>query len=341
MDTNHVESLVLPDAPALPGLTFRGFRGAADFPAMIAVIHGCKAADHDERAETVEDITRNYEDLTNCDPHRDMLMVEMDGALIGYARVLWQARDLEQQYTYQHFNFLLPEWRGRGIRRAMLRYCERRLREIAAEHTFGGARWLEAWASNAETHWTGLLLEAGYQPVRYGYAMVRPNLEDIPDLTLPVGLEVRPVQPADYDRIWAAAREAFRDHWGYSADDWALEHFAQWQKAPTFTPHLWQVAWAGDEVAGMILNFIDAAENVAYQRQRGYTETICVRRPWRRLGLARALLAASFGVLRDAGMTEAALGVDAENPNGARQLYESMGFQTVKEFVTYRKPLAL
>jgi mycothiol synthase len=62
-----------------------------------------------------------------------------------------------------------------------------------------------------------------------------------------------------------------------------------------------------------------------------------VRRPWRRRGLARALIARSLQVLKDQGMTEACLGVDAQNPNGARHLYESMGFCSVKEFVTYRK----
>jgi ribosomal protein S18 acetylase RimI-like enzyme len=44
-------------------------------------------------------------------------------------------------------------------------------------------------------------------------------------------------------------------------------------------------------------------------------------------------------VLKDHGMTEAALAVDAENISGALKLYESMGFQTVKRHTTFRKPL--
>jgi len=64
-----------------------------------------------------------------------------------------------------------------------------------------------------------------------------------------------------------------------------------------------------------------------------------VRRPWRRRGLARALIARSFGVIKELGMTEAALGVDAENISGALQLYKSMGFQVVKRYTTYRKPM--
>lgn len=89
----------------------------------------------------------------------------------------------------------------------------------------------------------------------------------------------------------------------------------------------------------MVQNFINEEENKEYGRKRGYTEGISVRRPWRRQGLAKALIARSFRVLKDLGMTEAALGVDADNPNGALQLYRSMGFQVVKRHTTYRKPV--
>ena len=89
----------------------------------------------------------------------------------------------------------------------------------------------------------------------------------------------------------------------------------------------------------MVLNYVDRAENEAYNRKRGYTETICVRRPWRRRGVARALIARSLRELRDLGMTEAALGVDAQNPSGALRLYEGMGFRPVKRHTAYRKSM--
>jgi ribosomal protein S18 acetylase RimI-like enzyme len=66
---------------------------------------------------------------------------------------------------------------------------------------------------------------------------------------------------------------------------------------------------------------------------------ISVKRGWRRWGIARALLARSLKVLRERGMTEAALGVDAENPSGARHLYEGMGFRVVRRAVFYRRPM--
>jgi GNAT superfamily N-acetyltransferase len=182
-----------------------------------------------------------------------------------------------------------------------------------------------------------LVTDLGYGPVRYGYEMVRPDLENIPDLPLPEGLEVRPVKPEHYRLIWQALNEAFKDHWG--SVEWREEWLEEWMESPTFNPDLWQVAWDGDQVAGTVLNFINHKENEEYDRKRGWTEYICVRRPWRRQGLAKALIARSLHVVKEQGMTEAALGVDTQNPNGALQLYEGMGFRPVKHYTTYRKPL--
>jgi ribosomal protein S18 acetylase RimI-like enzyme len=86
--------------------------------------------------------------------------------------------------------------------------------------------------------------------------------------------------------------------------------------------------------------FIDEDENDARRLRRGYTEAICVRRPWRRQGLAKALIARSLRALREAGMDHAVLSADDDNPNGAVQLYCSMGFRVTKEYTTYRKPMA-
>jgi ribosomal protein S18 acetylase RimI-like enzyme len=305
---------------------------------MSAVIGGSKDADGLEWSQSVEDVARTYRHLVNCDPDRDLLFAEVAGEVVGYSRVWWQ-QELKGKRLYQQFVHLLPQWRDRGIRRAMLRYNEHRLRQIANGHPEDGPRLLEAWASDTEEHWRNLLEEEGYEPVRYGFSMVRSDLEDIPDLPLPEGLEIRSVPPERVRSVWSAAREAFRDHWGYSEDEWSYEHWKEWQESPTYNPGLWQVAWAGDEVAGMVLNFINEEENEEYGRLRGYTETICVRRPWRRQGVAKGLIASSLRVLKAQGMAEAALGVDADNPNGALQLYKSMGFHVVKKFTTYRKPM--
>jgi GNAT superfamily N-acetyltransferase len=102
---------------------------------------------------------------------------------------------------------------------------------------------------------------------------------------------------------------------------------------------MWQVAWDGDQVAGSVVNGIYAHENAQLGLDIGWLDHVSVRRPWRRRGLASALIARSLLVLRDRGMAIAALGVDADNPTGALGVYERLGFKPHQTWVTYRKPL--
>lgn len=335
-DRHKKETIVLPDAPAIPGLTFRRFRGEEDFPAMAAVVNESNKADQIDHTESVEDIAATYNNLVNCDPYQDMIFAQARGEVIGFGRAWWILKS-EGIRTYCHFALMIPEWRGKGVRRAMLLHTERRIREIALDHPKENPQFFETWAADTETDWDSLIRAESYQPVRYLFEMVRPDLENIPDLPLPEGIEVRPVRPEHLRKIWDAAGEAFQDHWG--ATEWTDEWFRQWQEKSYFNPELFQIAWDGDEVAGTVLNYISEEENKEYNRKRGYTEEITTRRPWRRKGLARALIARSFKVLKERGMTEAALAVDAENISGALKLYEDLGFRTVKRHTTYRKPL--
>jgi hypothetical protein len=42
---DEVDAIVLPDAPPIPGLTFRPFRGESDYPGMVAVHEASKEVD--------------------------------------------------------------------------------------------------------------------------------------------------------------------------------------------------------------------------------------------------------------------------------------------------------
>ena len=343
MDTMLSNKLMFPGLPGLPELILRGFRGTEDFPKMLACIDGSKAADGIERSDKLEDIINNYAHLHHCSVETDMCLAEIDGQVVGYSRVWWEIDEYAQQWTGFHIAFLLPEWRRKGIGSALLRFNETRLAEIYAELKAAGEipahmpGVMDAFCEESTRDTVHLLERNGYQPVRYGFNMVRPDLENIPDCPLPEGLEVRPYQPEHLRKIWEASNEAFKDHWGYIAEPW--EEYERLQHDSNFDPSLWRVAWEGERVVGMVLSFINKEENAEYGRLRGYTENICVRREWRKRGLARALIALSLQALKERGMTEAALGVDAENISGALRLYQGMGYQVVRKGITFRKPL--
>ena len=331
-----IEKIQVPDAPEIEGLTFRGFCGESDYPKIFAVIEGSKVVDKKEHTDKLEDLVNNYAYLTNCDPYKDMLFAEVNGEVIAYSRVTWWT-ETSGDWIYLHFGFMLPEWRRKGIGRAMLHYNQGRLREIAAEHKNGVPRYFESFASDTEVAAEKLLLSEGFEAVRYGFEMVRPLSEPIVDKPLPEGLEVRPVAPEQYRAVWDANQEAFQDHWGYSPAK--EEDYQRWLNESIFQPDIWQVAWDGDQVVGMVLNFVVEAENEEYNRKRGYTEFICVRRPWRKQGVATALITRSMKMFKEMGMTEAALGVDTQNLSGALHLYESLGFRQIKRHSTYRKSM--
>ena len=81
------------------------------------------------------------------------------------------------------------------------------------------------------------------------------------------------------------------------------------------------------------------AENDRLGHPRGYIEHLSVRRPWRRRGLASALLVRSMQTFRDLGLEEARLGADAENLSGAVRLYESVGFRRINRWARFVKAL--
>ncbi|HSN75824.1 MAG TPA: GNAT family N-acetyltransferase [Anaerolineae bacterium] len=333
------DQLTVDDAPAIPGLAFRRFRGPSDYPLMVAAIQASADADKVERADTIEDIANAYAHLSNSDPTQDMIFAEVNGEVIGYSRAWWW-EETNGPRIYSFVGFLVPAWRRKGIGRAMLHWLEQRLRQIAAGHPADRPMFFQGFAEEHEVGLAALLASEGYEPVRYFYQMVRPTLDDIPDFPLPAGIEVRPVLPEHYRAIWEADIEAFQDHWGFAPP--TEEDYQAWLNNKTFfQPNLWQVGWdvATDQVAGQVRTFIDAAQNEKYQRQRGWTEFISVRRPWRRRGLARALIVRSLRVQKEQGMTESALGADSENLTGATRVYEDCGFRVTQRNTAFRKPL--
>jgi len=64
---------------------------------------------------------------------------------------------------------------------------------------------------------------------------------------------------------------------------------------------------------------------------------VFTRRPWRRRGLASALLGRALEGLRDRGMTSAQLSVSSTNAQRADQLYLAAGFEPRQSSTIYRR----
>jgi len=270
------------------------------------------------------------------DAGRDALVVEADAAMVAF-------RDVERVETndglleYRLGGTVHPDWRRRGIGTWLLRDSEAHARQRAAAHRAEMPKVLGSWQPGTAEGGLALMAQEGYEPVRWFFEMVRPTMEGIPEPPLPDGIDVRAVSADQLRQLWDADVEAFRDHWG--GFDASEARYEEWLNDPKFDPSLFVVAWDGDEIAGGVINEINETENAAFNRRRGWLASVFVRRPWRRRGLARAVVARSLAVLRDRGMTSAGLGVDADNPTGALRLYEQVGFEAEYRSTAFRKPM--
>jgi mycothiol synthase len=335
MAANVERQVRLADAPSIAGLQFRNFDPDRDYESLVALIREANLVDGIDWIPTVENLRAEHEHGGEFDPRRDLIVALVDGAIVGGSETSVRTRDLGPHHHVE--GWVLPAFRRRGLGRALLHWAEAHAREVALIDGRTGERTLGSWPDEAQVGAVALYESEGYSIVRYGFMMVRDLADPIPDLALPDGLDVRPVDKADHRRIWDADTEAFRDHW--NAGERTEADFEGWFASPELDTSLWRVAWDGDEVAGAVMSFIYPAENEAFEVQRGWLDHVSVRRPWRRRGLASALIAEAMRGLRDAGMTEAALGVDAENPTGALSVYENLGFRRSRTGVQYRKPI--
>ncbi len=306
---------------------------------MAKVANSSFIADGVEIRRTPEDMAHDYSTFTECEPLNDVMLAEVDGQLVGYARC-WRWTQADGLTLHSQLGFVASELRGLGIGRELQQWIEQRHREVAASQ--GGVdHQHHAFVHDQEKARASLLRAAGYAPIRYFFQMLRPDLDDIPDFPLPDGVELRPVLPEHYRLIWDSHILAFRDHWGFSPP--TEDHYVQWQRSILFQPWLWQVAWdvQTNTIAGQIRTCINEESNRNLNQTRGWTEFISVARPWRRRGLARAMIGHSLRALAKAGMTESSLGVDGENLTGAVRVYEDCGFRVLHTNAIYRKPMYL
>jgi mycothiol synthase len=318
----------------------RPYRGPEDHPILARIGSAARTANGDPELVTTAQLDNDYAHLSNCDLPRDCMVVELGGRGVAYGRTYWVDRNSGER-SFEAVIFVDPSAPGQGVEAALLGWEIDHLVELAAANPpdpVGRPALLAAYTTGRDHASRALLERAGFANVRRSASLVRADLAAIPDLPLPDGFELRPIDPTDrviHRRIFDAAVLAFADHWGDSESDGSESSFQAFVGDPNVRPDLWRVAFHADQIAGQILNFLESGQEEG--TVTGWTESISVQPRFRRRGLARALLAESLRTVRDAGATRAALGVDTGNVRRALDLYESLGFRIVSESYEYQR----
>lgn len=336
--------MCLPDAPAVPGPTFRPYRGEADIGPMLAVHEGCRAADKTDAYsvcyrlpnlspdEYAQDVALSSADGSD----ENVLLAEGAGQVIAHGRLEWWSSydgGLKTR-VYLTRAWVLPEWRGKGIGTALLHWTEARARTLNAGGPPGE---LAANASEGEADARRLLENAGYRLFFLSPELAYDDLDGLPPAETLEGFEVRPLEPAHHRAVARALIEA-------NAPPESLEvrlamEEAEWTAfAASCDPEISRIAWHDDEAAGLYLcRSRDVCGDVAQ---------VAVRPAYRGRGLSRALMFHCLHAMRGQGLTTVRVFTSAgtdpdEPPSGPLAMYLRFGFRVIARHYRYRKPLTL
>ncbi|HST17745.1 MAG TPA: GNAT family N-acetyltransferase [Gaiellaceae bacterium] len=149
----------------------------------------------------------------------------------------------------------------------------------------------------------------------------------------PSGVSVRAYTPTDGKRVQTLLDESYagwdRDYVELTHTDWLAFMTAH----DDFDPQMWFLAERGGALVACVLHWR------ATTGGNGWVKDLVVRESERGRGLGKALLQHGFHAYRDRGAARVGLKVDADNPTGAPQLYERVGFVVDRRYTIWTKTL--
>jgi ribosomal protein S18 acetylase RimI-like enzyme len=224
-----------------------------------------------------------------------------------------------------------PQHAGRGLGTHLTRWIESRVANAAGDG-FDDDTTLGFFVATVNKAAMQLLEHEGYSVIRHNLRM---EIDlNTPRVAVPAdGVTVRAYEQGVEERaLHETLEDAFRDHWDHHPRPY--EEFEKgFIGSASFDASLCFVAADEGEIAGIAL--------CSVFESMGWVAWLGVRRPWRRRGVAVAMLHHAFDVFQNRGLKSAGLGVDAESLTGAPRVYERAGMHRTREYAIFRKPVAL
>jgi mycothiol synthase len=309
----------------------------ADLEKAHALMLACEVVDQSGTAPTLEDL-RHRIATPGLDVQRHVFVLPDDnGELIALCGgVPLPAAD---GYDVQSILHVRPDHRSAELEDDLLAHIERETERFRAEA--GGPATLRVLLPGHQQYAIDLYTRNGYVPARCFVELERDLTQPIEQAPIPEGFTIRTMgAPGDLERYHITVNESFQDHW--NPQDISLEYAEHLVNAPEFQPRLTLLASDPEgNSAGFCANNTRDEFNARHNKSEGLVSLLGVRRPYRRNGLARALLTRSLQLLRDEGMLFAIFRADQENPNKVIPFYGTLGCKERARSVVYEKPVGL
>jgi ribosomal protein S18 acetylase RimI-like enzyme len=232
-----------------------------------------------------------------------------------------------------------PDFEHQGLGSALLEWAQGRARQAIARVPDGLRVTLVMSAEPTHQPTVRLFEKHGLHPERYFFLMIKDLAEPFPQPVWSEGMVLRTYhENPDLRGYYRATIEAFMDHWGIVQGN-EDERIARWQYRlehdKEVDPSLWFMVMDGEQIAATAR----CAPTTGADQNMGFVETLGVRRPWRRQGLALNLLYQIFAEFARRNKQRVGLGVDSSSLTGATRLYEKAGMLVASRIAQYEKIL--
>ncbi|QQE66614.1 hypothetical protein GFS31_33140 [Leptolyngbya sp. BL0902] len=349
---------------ALPLLTTRPELGQADLPTLVAFYEACEQADPRDHAPTLDQLQHRLDHPPPGGRHRRQYWETADGQLVGVVN-LWMTdprTDIPPEPSLPasfapptsqeksalgpyppvvngHLGIMVhPSYRHQGLESTLLDWAENFVQTYGQTTQRDGPIpvYLRATVAQDRTVEQESYGAHGFQMVRCFQTLQRSLLLPVDAPSWPAGFGMQRADTVQVEDWVALFNDAFVDHWRFVPLTVAQHQHRR--QSPTYQPDLDWVAVAADgTLVGFCTAHIPYEDNARHHRQEGEITLLGTRRGYRRQGLARAMLLYGLQQLQAAGLDTVMIGVDRDNPNQAKALYESLGFGLKESWLNYFK----
>ena|GEM_PF-1488293 len=228
---------------------------------------------------------------------------------------------------------VIPEWRYKSIEGHMFNATFKFLRSRGIDSARFFTPEASGWRNN-------MAMEIGMEDIRHGYLMTCKNQGQPLNLPTPDGFQFHhkmldESSDSEISDFVDAFNDSFANHYNFSPSP--VERFIKVRDEEAKTGECklrLTFAKKGDEIVGVCFYEINHQYNKQNNSKAGWANILGVRKPFRSLGLGRALLADAMCWFHEKGMDTIYLGVDAENSK-ALDLYLSLGYAVEQEGIHY------
>ncbi|NEN07708.1 GNAT family N-acetyltransferase [Diaminobutyricibacter tongyongensis] len=316
--------------PRHPDVTVWRAATESDIGAIWELRQAMGEADHPNYRTARESIEADFA-LPGFEPERDsMIGFDSTGRAVAAGMVIFPSRH-QTLVRSLPIGGVHPDFRGRGIGRALFNWQVGRARQQLASSSRDLPGWILAFADERAPQDARLFERGGLRLARHFLSMERTLSDPIESPPAPRRVRIVPYVTSMSDAVHRARDEVFIDHWGsqpMTDQRWrALVGSRRFAGELSFVA-LAQGCGGGECVVGFVLSSTDPSIWPTQGFSSSRVDQIGVRAAWRGRGIAHSLLATQLRMSQARGFDRVTLTTDGGSEARPLTLHSSAGFRT-------------